>query len=160
MSKTLSRFLAVTTTGTSFSMYLARSAKERSALFKLDLKGESRIPANPSRNISGDKPLLAICRFLVPYEPITNEMAASRGSRAVELVDTYFWGAKSPSIVALFEKVAEARECFSAPDLMPCDPRWHAETRLVLEKIGSEHPAFYISDHPELRLPLPAAGPK
>ena len=69
-----------------------------------------------------------------------------------ELINTRYWVGNTSHIVALFETAEEARECFKHKYRQIADKRWQDNTKTVINKIGPNHPVFYICENPDLQL--------
>jgi hypothetical protein len=136
----LELFFAVTTT--SIYEVMARDAQGFPCARKIALKGESIIPLG---KIITDQ-MLAICDGLQFYTPEGHGFLSSQTSveRRVEMVNAQWYGPNSSHIIALFFTEKEARKCFSAKNLKPCDPRWLEKTKAVIAAIGEDHPTITI----------------
>jgi hypothetical protein len=140
-------FFAVTKTSVYHAAHEERNVFPR--VEKIALKGESVFPVGYM--LSGGT-MLAICKDLIMYVPEGGGLMNTTFERRIEYVNTYFWGDKTSSIIALFKTKEEAIRCFNKDNLIPCDPRWLKETREVLGEIGENHPRFEICHYPALAL--------
>jgi len=144
----LEKFFAVTMT----SLYEAIAKGEDGYPYvrKIDLHEESQIPVG--RTMTGD--LLAVCKYLQLFIPEKyGAVSPVTGiERRVDKVNTQYHLGKTSDIVALFLTEEKARECFVFSDLKPCDPRWLADTKEVLEAIGEDHPTFTICHWKDMAL--------
>lgn len=113
---------------------------------KIALKGESRMAlGNELRGY-----MLAVTTQLQMFTPEGGGYGSFE--RKIEMVNTRYWGGHSSPIVALFTTKHMAMKCFKQTDLVECDPRWHTQTKHVLNQIGDEHPKFEVCRHPGLTL--------
>jgi len=137
-------FFAVTMT----SVYHVKESRGTSpSVVKVALKGKSSFPVG--RRLRGGY-MVAICKWLMVYVPEGGGIFSFE--RKVESVNTRWWGEQTSNIVGLFKDLEMAKRCFGSRKLKPCDPRWLASTRQVIDAIGKKHPAFEVCDYPDLRL--------
>lgn len=148
--KRLDKFFAVTET----SVYEVRAnmGKSNPHAEKIALKGRSVIQVG-GRLDRGT--MIAICRCLIPYIPEKYGFAHPKTAfeRRIENVNTMWWRGNTSPIVALFTNKKAALVCFKDRDFVPCDPKWVGCTKDVLNRIGNDHPVFYISHDEHLGLP-------
>lgn len=147
----LQEFWAVTVGSTSTSIYhvIARRGSEDPGpvATKIALAGESRVPV--ADELKGSM-MLAITTQLQAYIPEGGGYTSFE--RNIESVNTRWWGDNSAPIVALFLTEAEAQDCFQQEDLQPCDSRWLAQTKEVIEKIGDDHPTITVCHYKGMSL--------
>ena len=145
----LRSFYAVTETSVYF-VKDRRSASDPSPVaIKIALKGESRIAIGTELQ---NGTMIAITTQLQAYIPEGGGITSFE--RKIEKVNSQWWGGHSSAIIALFTSKKKAMDCFNAPDLIRCDPRWIEDTKTVTEKIGEDHRAFEVCRHPGLCLAL------
>ena len=65
-----------------------------------------------------------------------------------------FSGKVSAPIAAYFLHSQDLISSWMKEDLALCDERWKSFTQKTLQWIGSQHPRFYVTDHPLLRMPV------
>jgi len=147
-------FFAVTTTSVYRVFY--DKGKHVASATKIASNGKSEVPVG--HDLKGGY-MIAICDQLIAYCPEGSGRTSptSTFERKIEMVNTTFWGGRTSKIIALFETEAEACSCLSGnKNLEPCDPRWRAETKEVLTKIGDNHPGFEICHWGSMDLMAPA----
>ncbi len=115
---------------------------------KVAIRGESAVQVGEYLE---DGTHVAVCDQLTVYRP---HGTGGGTERRIENVNTRYWGGHSSPIVALFATFTEAKTCLESPDLVPSDPRWAKETRVVADAIGDDHPKFYICRHSSCRMAL------
>ena len=152
----LQEFFVVTET----SVYHVTSGGQyRASAVKIALEGDSNLPIGSE--LCSEYEMLAITKRLQAFVPEKYGLARPNTDfeTRVEMVNTFFWGASSSAIIALFKTKEEAIKCFDDTALEPCDKRWLESTRLVLREIGDSHPSFSVcrSERSELRLELLSA---
>ena len=103
---------------------------------KIALMGESEIPIG--RRLTDGYNVGIMKKGIVMF-------SSSKRHREPELVNVYYWGGKTSSIIALFLKKNKAMECFNSENTTVCDPRWKNETLETLGKIGNDHSVFILS---------------
>lgn len=94
--------------------------------------------------------MIAIGKLIISYIPEGGGITSFE--RRIELVNTRYWVGNTSPVVALFETIEKARECFKYKDREMADKRWQDETKNVINKIGPDHSVFYICEHPDLQL--------
>ncbi len=141
----INEFYAITETSVYFVE--AKGEHDQPMATKIALKGESY--AKVGCAIRG--PMIAICDRLIAYIPEGEDETSSR--RKIENVKKFYWGRSTSKIVALFLLRKNAMACFNEHDnFVPCDPRWHSETKEVIATIGENHPQFEVCKAQDLSL--------
>lgn len=148
-TKMLHEFFAVTFT----SVYRVTDAYQEDGLTpiveKIALRGGSEISV-------GEKLVRStLPRHHVVYlssEGITIFDASANASGCMEAATTRHQGGRTSPIVGLFLDQNEAMKCFALGSRINLDPRWQPQTEAVMTKIGSEHPVFRFSSHPEYEI--------
>lgn len=143
----LHQFYAVTQT----SLYFVKDRRNKKDpcpfARKIMLNGESKSPVGSELE---NGTMIAITTQLQAYVPEGGGMTSYH--KQIEGVNTRWWGGHSSGIVALFTKKSKALECFNSRDLVQCDSRWIEETKNVINKIGEDHPSFYVCEWGDLSL--------
>lgn len=148
--RVIRQFFAVTAFGRTKSVYRVTgkvSRNQRPCLEKIALSGTSRAPVGVKLS---DGTMIAICNQLIMYVPEGGGLTSFE--RKIEMVNMRYWGFRTSPIVALFEKEEGARSCFRKRKLVPRDPRWLDETKVVLDHIGDDHPVFEVCHYPDMTL--------
>lgn len=144
----IKKFFAVTHT----SVYHIKEKGDdgNPSVVKIALRGESPIPVGHKLK---NTVMVSVGKNLIGYIPekygLMHQLAGFE--RDISKVNTVFWGGHTSFVVALFEKKADAMACLNEPNLRPADPRFIKSTRNILEKIGDEHPVFFVP-HDDLAL--------
>lgn len=144
----LEEFFAVTQT----SVYhiKAKGDDGHPSVVKIALHGDSTFPIGHKLRLTD---MVSVGSQLIGYIPERHGWTSQLTGveRNISRVSTNYWGDQTSPVVALFEKEADAKECFNEPNLKPCDPRWIEQTRRILDVIGEEHPVFFVP-HDDLAL--------
>ncbi len=151
MSNRLDRFYAVTRGPLSRSIYLAEATANGPVVTKIFLEGDDSPRVGTKL---GNGTMLSIGRQLWMYIPEGHSPVSSSASLVRELgeVNTHYWGGHTSAVVALFKTEEEAVQCVKKAGLWMPDPAWMKETLEVLDLIGTDHPVFTITRHPDLAL--------
>jgi len=91
---------------------------------------------------------LSIGKSLQFYAPQQGE------SRESGLRPANFLGKVSAPIAAYFLYSQDLISCWIKDDLVLGDERWRTFTQQTLQWIGPQHPRFYVTDHPLLKMPV------
>ncbi len=145
----LNEFYAVTET--SIYHVQAKGPYLASAV-KIVIRGKSKIPLND--DLCKSAMMIAICKVLQAFTPEKYGALTPKSGYQSEIskVSTCYWGPHSSRIIALFKNKEDALACFYVTNPKPCDHRWIASTKTVLNEIGNNHPSFHISHFHDIEL--------
>jgi hypothetical protein len=132
-------FWAVTQTSL-YSISSDRDEKGTPLIYKIGRSDQSDIEVGQQLGTKeGKGSHVGITNFkgILIYTPL--------GGRCAEENCSLFYGAHTSQIVGLFLRLADAMDCFSSSNKVPCDPRWKKETMETLTAIGEDHPVFVPS---------------
>lgn len=137
-------FYAVTMTSVYHVLYDDEPARHLEVT-KIISKRESDLPVG--YQLTGGY-MLSIGKYLIMYVPEGGGITSFE--RRVEMVNTRYWGDKTSSVVGYFFSKEEALKCSECSDAQPCDPKWHKQSKDVLESIPKNHPVFEVCYYPDL----------
>lgn len=121
----------------------------RPTVIKIDGRDQTK-RVNGTRLTGGE--LVGILRsgLMLYQEELSHH---GRRKQRPELVMNAYWGDRTSAIVALFLTRQAAQTCWRTVAPAAIDQRlaleWQMQTRVVLNNIGDEHPAFVIAKDPD-----------
>ena len=90
--------------------------------------------------------MIALGNLLIPYIPERNGLSSQQTGfeRRLEHVSYAWWGTNSSFVVGYFDNEEDAKSCVVSEQLAMCDPRWLEGSKVLLNRVGDQHPRFYV----------------